>query len=129
MNNLLIIISEAIEIIEQNFHCKRGDTFPLELTFQDADGEPVPITDWEILFTGKLSKDLDDSAEGVLKETFTPVEDETNKARMELLPSVTKECLGVYFIDVRYKDNNGMVNTVLNGKLIFTKEIGSRINE
>lgn len=129
MNTLLITISEAIEIIEQNFQSERGDSFDLSLTFQDEEGEPVIITDWKIFFTAKQSKDLADNDVGVIAKTFEK-NGTAGTAKMKIPPDETKELLGVFFHDAKYIiPNNDVAKTFLRGKWIVTKNVTQRTEE
>ena len=127
MNNLIIVISSIIEIIEQNFQSERGDSFDLSLTFKDENGGAVDITAWKIFFTAKLSKDLDDDDEGVIAKTADIIKGDEGTAKISLTAEDTDDLLGVYFYDVQYKDKDDNVKTIIKGKIIFTKDITRKI--
>lgn len=130
MNNLLITISDAIEIIEQNFQCPIGNTLIFNLAFKKEDGDPQPITDWKIFFTAKLSKDLVDDASGVVAKTATITDDGTEGlATVELSKEETTELSGVYFYDITYLDNDGNKKLVVEGKIFFRKVATQRDEE
>ena len=127
MDNILTITSNSPEIVEQNFESPRGDDFDLDLVFTDDQGDPQPITTWEILFTAKQSKELgDDASSGVVKKAIDITGGPAGLASLNLPAATTEDLLGPYFYDIQYKDDNGAIKTKARGIIVFTKDVTIR---
>ena len=129
MNNLIIKISEPIEITEQNFQCPIGNTLTFNLAFVDANGVAQSIADWTILFTAKKSKDLADTDTGVVTKTADIDGDGTaGTAVITLSKTETALLDGVYFYDITYIDTAEKKKLVVEGHIIFRRMITRRDN-
>lgn len=133
MDPIVIVVSESAEMEEKHFQSHQGDSFILDLAFEDEDGVAVDITGWDILFTAKVSKDLaDDAADGVVKAVGDILDATAGLARVELGPADTDVMQGVYFYDVQATEDPGgdeVIRTALSGRIVFTRDVTRRTSD
>lgn len=122
MEPILIRIAETVEVVENNYQCRQGDTFPLNFTFKDAEGQAIDITGWEFSFIAKQFPDMADDDEGVISATPSIVTAADGTAEMELSNEDTEELVGTYFYTVQYTDDEDRVKTFMSGRIVFTNQ-------
>lgn len=129
MEKFIDIISTVLEVTKQNFVCYKGDTLVFNLAFKQEDGTAEDITDWEVYFSMKKTRDLDDDDEGVISvDGVLSADPTTGLATVTLTELLLSDCLGSYFYGIKYKDAEiePNVKTVMEGKIIFLKNTVSR---
>jgi len=104
---------------------KRGDTKRYTLYFKDKDGAKVNITDWTVFFTVKEKiDDSDNDAE--IKKTITSHTDAVNGKTTVELTSEDTDLNGNFLYDIQIKRASGDINTILEGTIVFSKDITQR---
>lgn len=107
----------------------RGDSREYNLTFTDSKGEAIPITDWKIYFTVKLSY-LDGDSKAVIKKDITIHDDPINgKTKIILLPNDTDSIRpDKYWYDIQVKRSEDNILTLLRGRIEIRTDITRRMD-
>jgi hypothetical protein len=108
----------------------KGSSWSEQLVFTDDDNEAVDISDWVFYFTLRTQPDSTDTsdANAVLKKTFVAEDPTHGIATMTLTASETSTFLNTYYFDFRYKDNNDVIETIVQGRVTFLDPITHRVN-
>jgi hypothetical protein len=110
-----------------NLKSIRGDDVTYHLAFKDGD-DAVDITGWKIYFTLKKNIDDDDDDALIKKETEPAGADAiAGLADIVLLDTDTNDLAGTYDYDIQYKDDSGLIKTVMKGAYLFEKDVTRRI--
>ena len=109
---------------QKNLIVKRGDTKKYTLYFKDDDGA-VNITGWIVFFTVKEKVDDTDNNAKIKKTIITHVDVTQGKSQIELSPTDT-DLVGNYLYDIQIKKATNEINTILEGTIVFTKDITQR---
>jgi len=119
-------MSDQINEIEQvSLSIKRGDTKRYTVYFRDEAGSLVDITGWTVFFTVKENiTDTDPNAK--ISKTITDHSDPTNGESTIELTSVDTNLDGNYLFDIQIKRASGDINTILEGMIVFTKDVTQR---
>lgn len=105
---------------------KRGDTQNYTLYFKDENGAVIDITGWIVFFTVKENiDDTDDNAK--IKKTITAHSDAVNGETTIALSSVDTNLVGNYLFDIQIKKSTGEIKTILEGNVVFQKDVTQRI--
>lgn len=115
-----------MEIEHTTLTLKRGDTFVRTLYFEDENGNALDITGWTIYFTVKKSIDDSDDDAIIKKDITSHTDPENGKSELELTPTETAQSPGTYCFDIQIKDTQGKILTILEGEIIFTKDVTQR---
>jgi len=104
----------------------RGDNEPYTLEFT-RNGEPEPITGWKIYFTMKKKLSQSD-ADANLKVDITEHDDpENGKTSIYLTNGQTDDLEpGDYFFDIQVKKADGIIKTILIGKVKVVADVTRR---
>jgi len=109
-----------------NYEKKRGDTVTLQLTFTDANGDAIDITNYTVFFTLKNNRS-DEDADAVITKDITNHSDPTNGiTTITLSAAETADLLGCYWYDIQYKTGAGVIKTVVIGTYIFEEDVTIR---
>lgn len=102
--------------IKQNLTLIQGDSKTYNLTFTDADGAVIIITNWTIYFTVKRSY-ADADIDAVLQKTVTVHTDPTQgKTAIVLEYADTKTLpVGVYYYSIQVKTSGDKYYTLMKG--------------
>lgn len=105
----------------------RGDSREYTLVFTDKDDEPIPITDWKVYFTVKLSY-MDTDGRAVIRKDITVHTDPVNgKTKITLLPIDTRNIKPEeYWYDIQVKRGTDDILTVMSGRLEIITDITRR---
>lgn len=100
----------------------RGDDVTLNLTFKDANGDAINITNYTIFFTLKRNK-YDTDAQAVLSKNITshttPL---SGLTQIALTAAETDDLLGSYYYDISYKTGTGGTNKTADAGVFTFKE-------
>jgi len=102
---------------------KRGDSWSKTMYFNDADGNNIDITGWEIRFTVKAKIDDPDSAAVISKIITTFSNPTAGIAEISLTPTDTNQVIASYVYDVQCKTSTGEVYTIIEGIITITKDV------
>jgi hypothetical protein len=113
------------------FTMYRGDDYTVKLTFTDDLTNPVPITDWVIKASLKLSPEMPDG-DITSVEIDLPALTGTDPANGIVYLNFPNEqtvnmVSGTYYLDVQ-KEHMGAVMTVLKGTVIVEADVTRRIS-
>lgn len=105
----------------------KGDTFRRDIVVTDAGGEPVDVSAWDWWITASADPEApDDEALFQLSTadgTIVPGA-ETNVMAATGDPELTEDAApGRYYLDVQYKDTDGVVKTYWRGYLKLNPQI------
>lgn len=106
----------------QDLTIYQGDTRIYEMSFVE-DSAPMDITGWYVYMNIKANKNPD-AVPLVTKTVTSHYDPEGGLTKIELTPPNTDLTPGLYFYDVRYKDADGKVVTILNGRFTVLPYIG-----
>lgn len=112
-----------------NYLKKRGDNVTLSLTFKDAQGVAIDITNYTIYLMLKRNKYDADSA-AALSKTITSHSDPTHGITAISLSKTETEALnGTYYYDLVYKtaNTNGTIKTIDSGVFTFEDRMPATI--
>ncbi len=110
----------------QNIEIKRGTTYPLTVTFLDANGDAIDLTGATVYFTAKLVESdiiVDDSSAVITKDVTTHLDAAGSPSATLGITTITLTSAdttinpGNYFYDITVKYATGVVNTPIEGKL------------
>lgn len=108
------------------FTMYRGDDYTVKLTFTDEATNPIDITGWSLKSTMKLSPEMSDDADRVVKVDLAPLTgtDASNGIAYITYPhEQTKNMVsGTYYLDVQ-KEHLGAVATVLKGTVVVDPDV------
>ena len=93
-----------------------------ELKFTE-NGQYVDITDWTIYFTVKASMNNEDSEALIAKEITSHLDATGGKSLIELTSTDTNISAGIYYYSIDYKDDDGNVKILYQGKLRISKTV------
>ena len=104
----------------------RGDdnTISLEFTQDDV---AVDIDGWTIFFTIKRNLDADDDDADLAKEVTDHTDAGEGETEIVLTDTETNGLSGDYYYDIQYKDDSGLIKTVLKGTIEFVEDVTRRI--
>lgn len=104
----------------------RGDdnTISLEFTQDDV---AVDITGWTIFFTVKRNMDADDDSADLQKDVTSHTDAAAGETEITLTDADTDDLSGCYYYDIQYKDDSGLIKTVLKGTIEFVEDVTRRI--
>jgi len=107
----------------------RRDSREYNLTFTKSNGEPIPITDWKIYFTIKLSY-IDADSKAVIRKDINTHDDPINgKTKIILLPDDTKDIKpDEYWYDIQIKRGEDNILTVIWGRIKIITDITRRVD-
>ena len=106
-----------------------GDTRDYYLTFTDANGDAIDITDWKVYFTMKLNYADSDDVAAVKKDSTSHTDPENGKTKINLNNGDTGGLIaGNYFYDVQVKKDNGDILTVMSGMIEILTDITRRVD-
>lgn len=112
--------------LPQLFSMYRGDDYTVKLTFTDDQTAPIDITGWVLKSTLKISPEMSDDADLVVKVDVPALigTDATNGIAYLTYPhEQTRNMVpGQYFLDVQ-KEHMGAVATVLKGTLTVDSDV------
>ena len=114
----------------QNYEAAKGQDWKLRLTFKDADGVVIDITDYTIFFTIKKKKYIDDVNDdnAAIAKTITSHTTPLSGITIISLTDVETEALkGPYCYDVKYKKGNGDIFFFMKGSFSILKDSTRRI--
>ena len=116
-------------MLEQtNLQITRGDTWSRTIIFEDEDNVRKNITGWTVFMTIKVKADDSDTATTTIAKTITVFSDPTNgEAEISLTSTDTKD-VGNYIFDIQIKTNLNEIITVLEGTIVITQDITTRIS-
>lgn len=117
----------GIQIV--NYEVAKGQDWDLQLTFEDANGDPIDITGRTIYFTVKKKKYIDDTDDdnAALQKNITSHTDPTNGITEISLTDVETEALkGEYCYDIKYKKTNGDIFYAMKGNFSIVKNSSRR---
>lgn len=112
-------MSDALNITLQEY---AGDSFARTVTVKDSDGNAVDLTGWTFYLTIKEEK-TDADGDAVFQNSYTAATPSSGQVDITLDASDTDDLLGDYWYDIRYKDDTGFVDTILNGVFRFDQNI------
>ena len=104
----------------------RGNSREYNLTFIDSKGEPIPITDWKIYFTVKLSYEDADSQASIKKGITVHDDPDNGKSIIKLLPDDTDIEPSNYWYDIKVKRTAESMITVAMGRFPIIKGVTRR---
>lgn len=109
-----------------NFERVRGDDVTINLAFKDDDGVAQDITGWTTFLTLKSDLALTDpNAE--FQETVTSHDSPADGLTHFTIPDTdSDDLLGVYYYDMQYKDNTGLIKTFAKGTFTFIEDVTQR---
>lgn len=113
--------------VRYDFEIMRGDTNIIPLSFTNAEGEYIDITDWTIYFTMKDSEAKLDSQAALFKDVISHISALYGQSQIELLPQETFNLLGSYLYDIQVKTNEEKVYTILFGTITVNPDITRRV--
>lgn len=94
----------------------------IPFTFTDSDGAAKDITGWTIRMTIKENPgDTDANAKLQKDANITNAED--GAAQIEIADTDTTDLEGVYYYDIKYKDDSGDIFSIISGKFLFKQSI------
>ncbi len=98
-----------------------------EVLFKDPDtGIKENITDWTLYFTVKLNM-LDTDANAKISKDITTHEDAVNgKTIIELSVIDTDLDAGIYYYDIKYKDDDDNIGILFSGRLKIAEPVTQR---
>ena len=98
-----------------------------EVQFKDKQtGAKEDITDWTLYFTVKLNM-LDTDANAKISKDITVHEDAINgKTIIELSTSDTDLDAGIYYYDIKYKDDEDNVGILISGRITMVEPVTQR---
>ena len=98
-----------------------------EIKFKDKDtGAKEDITDWTLYFTVKLNM-LDTDVNAKINKDITIHEDAVNgKTVIELSTSDTDLDAGIYYYDIKYKDDEDNVGILFSGRITIVESVTQR---
>ena len=100
-----------------------------ELQFK-KNGQPIDITEWVVYFTAKSAmKDTDDDAvieKDIGYEQVISHSDPTNGKTLIELSATDTNLEGNYYYDVKYKNPDGDVGILFQGRIKFTRTVTTR---
>lgn len=106
----------------------RGDTREYDITFTDAQGDAIDITDWKIYFTmtdnnGNNNDDNNSIRKDITEHTI-PLEGKTKI----VLSALETDALhaGKYWYDIQIKKGDNTIHTVACGKIPVMTDITRR---
>jgi len=100
-----------------------GDTFTRDINFRDDSEDPIDITGWTIYVTVKRDLD-DDDDDAVLSDDVTSHDNATNgETSFSFTASETEGLDTIYYFEVKYEDNSGEVNTMLQRRIEFNPAV------
>jgi len=100
-----------------------GDTFQRSLTVSDESGNPIDITGWTFILTIKNNRTDSDSEAVVQKVVSSHVSPADGRTEVIIDEAVTADLAGDYYYDIKYQDDTGFIDTVLNGVIRFEESI------
>jgi len=105
----------------------RGDTREYDLTFTDAQGDAIDITNWKIYFTMKDTNSNNDDNSSI-KIDVTEHESPTEGKSKILLTALETDTLhaGKYFYDIQVKKADNSILTVVCGKIPVKADVTRR---
>lgn len=86
---------------------RQGDSFALNLCFNDENGEPIDITEAQVLMQVK-----DDSGNLKFSVSGTPVDEANGKVVLMITPVESSIAEGDYKCDIQIKFSDGSVHTI-----------------
>lgn len=98
-----------------------------EVTFKHKQtGAKEDITDWTLYFTVKANMlDIDDNAK--IKKDVTIHEDAINgKTVIELSANDTDLDAGIYYYDIKYKDDEDNIGIIVSGRITMVEPVTQR---
>ena len=111
---------------QENITVYRGDDWGVELKFTNIDDSVIDITNWTLFFTIKKRK-TDSDEDAIIQKTTTLFPDPTHGiASIALTHDETSNLNGLYYYDFQYKDQNGIVQTIVSGGITFETDITKR---
>lgn len=101
----------------QDFEMMAGDSKTLNITIQDADGDPVDITDWT--FKWQAAKSVSKTA--LISKTsaggISIIDPEAGQIEVEIDPADTDTLKGEYYHECEGTDPLGNKATPITGKM------------
>lgn len=132
-----------MSITSTEYESYSGDDYALALTFTDSTSSIINLTPFTLFVTIKINaNDVDTAA--VYRADITSTQTTINggtptgssftnaiggKTNVTLAHGNTENLKGVYVIDIKYKDGNGLVGTALNGRINFFTDISKRASQ
>ena len=112
-----------------NYLKKKGDDVTLSLTFKDAEGNAIDITNYTVYFMLKRNKYDADNAAAITK-TITSHSDPTHGiTAISLSATETAALSGTYYYNIVYKTKatGGVIKTVDSGVFTFETRMPATI--
>ena len=120
-------MSEEINGIKQfDLSFKRGDTENRTLYFTDQYGAAEDITGWTVFFTVKEKVDDPDAQAKISKTITDHIDPKNGETVIDCSPTDTN-LIGNFVYDIQIKKANGEIKTILEGSIVFSKDITQRI--
>jgi len=105
-----------------------GDDFPYIITLTDENNNPVDLTGYTFYMTIKKKKSDSDN-DAILKKVITSIPaPEMGIVTISIDRNDTLKSYGTFPYDIKYKDSNGKVRTVLYGNFIIKQAITDLVN-
>ena len=102
-----------------NFVTVRGNTLPINLTYEDGDGNPINLAGSSAEFVARISKAAGDPAITLTSPGRITLGGIAGTVVLELTPDETKELQegALNFYELRITDAGGDVTTILKGTI------------
>jgi len=105
----------------------RGDDHTVSLIFEEG-GARKDITGWVIFFTVKEKQDDSDDDALISKDVDTHTDAVNGETKIVLTDEDTDDLpIGTHYYDIQYKDDGGLIKTVLSGRFRVMGDITRRI--
>ncbi len=107
----------------------RGDDFSRSLSFTNAAGAAIDITDWIIFFTVKKNQEDLDTAAVISKDITVHTNAAAGLSALTLTDVDTNISPDDYWYDIQIKKDTGEITTLMVDKFIVHTDITRRIVE
>ena len=104
----------------------RGDDKTWNLTFKDANGDPIDLTDTVIYFTVKKKTADLDSAAYISKNITSHSQATAGLSAIAITDTDSDIAVGTYYYVIQLVDSAGKVTTVTTGNFLVQRDITIR---
>lgn len=108
---------------KQDLEIYRGDTYELTLFYQDSDGNPIDLTNFEARAMWRLTRDADDALIRIDQDSGITINGPNGQLDILLTPTQTKALPLNSVWDIEIEDTSGKITTLLTGGVLSPQEV------